>query len=59
VEVHDEWFLPWEAHEVVVHGEQHTRISDVWSLATLFWEIFSHGATPFAGVPPSGVRHNV
>ena len=55
----DDWFLPWEAREVVVDQRPHGCAADVWSLGTLMWEMFSDAATPYTGEPASHVRHKV
>ena len=55
----DDWFLPWEAHEVIFEANQRTVQSDMWSFGTLMWEIFSNGRTPYTGESTSVIKAKV
>jgi hypothetical protein len=39
-----------EAYEVLLVSELQSFASDVWSLGTVMWEVFSDGAVPLAGM---------
>jgi serine/threonine protein kinase len=39
-----------EAIEVLLATAPRSSASDVWSLGTVMWEVFSDGAVPFAGM---------
>jgi serine/threonine protein kinase len=55
----DDWFLPWEANEVLFSGASRTTMSDVWSFGTVMWEVFMNGKTPFAVETPSTLKAKV
>ncbi len=50
--------IKWTAPEALNYGK-YTSLSDVWSYGILMWEIFSQGATPYAGLTNSKAREMI
>ncbi len=50
--------LRWSAPEVIKEGLS-SSASDIWSLGILFWEVFSHGAKPFADLNKKEAGHMI
>ena len=50
--------IKWTAPEALNYGK-YTSLSDVWSYGILMWEIFSQGATPYAGMSNSKAREMI
>jgi serine/threonine protein kinase len=48
-----------EAIEVLLAIEPRSIASDVWSLGTVMWEVFSDGAVPFDGLDLFAVTSSV
>ncbi len=55
----DDWFLAWEARETLFGAAERSHASDVWALATVMWEIFMNGDTPFAKEQATMIRMKV
>lgn len=50
--------IKWTAPEALNFGK-YNALCDVWSYAVLIWEIFSKGATPYAGMSNSRAREKI
>ena len=55
----DDWFLAWEAYEVIFHSARHSVRSDVWSFGTVMWEIFTNGRVPFGNMSAARIKRKV
>lgn len=50
--------IRWTAPESIQNGSSH-KASDIWSYGVCLWEIFSRGATPYAGLTNEEVVRQV
>jgi len=55
----NDWFLAWEAYEVIFHSARHSVRSDVWSFGTVMWEIFTNGRVPFGNMSAARIKRKV